>query len=184
MIFFQDLFNTRNMFASEHLLSKVSKCISDEENEKLKAKFTKEEIRVALKGMGPIKASSDDGFAALFFQQYWHIVGSQVTHFYLQILNDHNDVATLNVMNIILIPKIPHPFSMANFRPISLCNMLYKMIVTAIGNRFQRVLENCINIAQSAFVLGKLIFDNSCGIRNNAHSGKNGWEGKAIWFSS
>lgn len=50
------------------------------------AKYTEEEIWVALKGMGPIKAPRDDGFL-IFFQQYWHIVGYEVTYYYLEFLN-------------------------------------------------------------------------------------------------
>ncbi|KAH1081511.1 hypothetical protein J1N35_021272 [Gossypium stocksii] len=48
---------------------------------------------------------------------------------------------------------------MVNFRPIILCSVVYKMIANAIANRFQKVLELCINKAQSVFVSGRLISD-------------------------
>ncbi|KAH1114164.1 hypothetical protein J1N35_007542 [Gossypium stocksii] len=46
-----------------------------------------------------------------------------------------------------------------NFRPISLCMVFYKIISKAIVNRFQKVLDLCIDSAQSGFVLKKLITD-------------------------
>lgn len=66
----------------------------------------------------------------------------------------------LNVTNIVLIPKTSHPTNMENFRPISLCNVLYKVIAKVVVNRFQHVLDACIDNAQSAFVPRCLITSN------------------------
>ncbi|KAA3471029.1 reverse transcriptase [Gossypium australe] len=65
-----------------------------------------------------------------------------------------------NVTNIVLIPKIPHPMNLANFRLISLCTVLYKMVSKVVANHFQIALDVCVYDAQSAFVSGLLIFDN------------------------
>lgn len=45
---------------------------------------------------------------------------------------------------------------MSNFRPVSLCNVLYKLI----AKHFHKVLDVCIDLAQSAFVPRRLISDN------------------------
>ncbi|KAH1114010.1 hypothetical protein J1N35_007388 [Gossypium stocksii] len=49
---------------------------------------------------------------------------------------------------------------MTQFRPISLCNMLYKILAKAIANQLRGIIGKCIDNAQSAFVLGRLISDN------------------------
>lgn len=56
--------------------------------------------------------------------------------------------------------KINNSMALANFRPISLCNVIYKLIVKIIAIHFQSVLDDCIDKAQSAFVSKRLISDN------------------------
>ncbi|KAA3475195.1 reverse transcriptase [Gossypium australe] len=119
-----------------------------------------EEVRIALKGMRPTMAPGPDGFPAMFFQKYWHIVGKEVLRYYLGVLNKGLEVDSANTTNIVLIPKIPKPTSLVNFRPISLCTVLYKIVAKTIANRLQDVMGTCIDEVQSAFVPGRLISDN------------------------
>lgn len=134
--------------------------MDDDDNEKLLTLFTEEEVWRAFKDMGPVKAPGIDRFPALFYQRFWHIVGKDVSSFYLDVLNSFKNFDQLNRTNIVLIPKIPNPTSVTNFRQISLCNVLYKAISKIITNRFRGVLSKCIDIYQSAFVSGRLITDN------------------------
>ncbi|KAA3482707.1 reverse transcriptase [Gossypium australe] len=64
-----------------HLLQGIEGSISPEINDSLQTAFTEEDVLVALKGMRPTKAPRPDGFPALFFQRYWHIVGREVSDF-------------------------------------------------------------------------------------------------------
>lgn len=114
----------------------------------------------ALKQMGPSKAPRPDGMAPLFFQSYWPCVGKSISIVVINVLNIGIFTPYLNHTFISLIPKKKNYMKVADFRPISLCNVIYKLIAKVIGTRLKRVLPYIISDSQSAFVHGRLIIDN------------------------
>lgn len=65
--FFHNLFSTSETGDMEHILSGVDRCISNELNAILTARYTIDKIYAALKRMRPTKAPRIDGFSTLFF---------------------------------------------------------------------------------------------------------------------
>ncbi|KAL5773786.1 hypothetical protein ACOSQ2_013710 [Xanthoceras sorbifolium] len=94
--------------------------VSPAMNRALDGKFSAVEVHAALKQMHPSKALGLDGIPALFYHKNWKVV--------------------------VLILKIPQAQHMTDFRPISLCNVLYKIIA--------KTLANCLRL-----VLGQIILD-------------------------
>ncbi|KAA3469488.1 reverse transcriptase [Gossypium australe] len=99
--------------------------------------------------MTPIKASRLDGLLTLFFQKYWHTVGQDIGAFCLEVLNGGTSLKEINRTHIVLIPKITNQTSLGL--------VLFKIISKIVVNQFQNVLNECIDEAQSAFVLRRLI---------------------------
>lgn len=88
-------------------------------------------------------------------------MGKDVCNFYLHILNDGGSLSEINDTNIVLIPKQCNPQNMTNFRPISLCNMLFKIISKVLVNRLQKIMPHYIDEGQNIVVPSQLITDNA-----------------------
>ena len=98
--------------------------------------------------------------SAIFFHNYWYIVGTNITNMVLNVLNSNAPMAEINKTNISLIPKTKHPTRMTELCPISLCNVTYKLISKVLANRLKTVMPSIISENQGAFTTERLISDN------------------------
>ena len=147
--------------------------MTKEMNDTLISEFTKEEIVSANKQMHPTKAPGPDGMPALFYKIFWHIIEHDVTKLCLSMLKGQSQFHEINQTHIILIPKVKNPKHISQFRPINLCNVVYKIIAKVLANRLKVVLPECISNTQSAFFPDKLITDNALVAFELFHTFKN-----------
>ena len=87
-------------------------------------------------------------------------MGDAVVNLVLDFLNEGIMLPALNYTNIVLIPKVKNLDKMSDFRRISLCNVIYKIISKVLANKLKQLLLEIISLTYSAFVLGHLIIDN------------------------
>ena len=95
-----------------------------------------------------------------FFFKYWNIVGKYVCKmikaFFLERTLTQRDKQDF----ITLIPKLENLESTNHFRPISYCNVCYKIIAKILANREKQLLNKIISPLQGAFSPDILINDN------------------------
>jgi hypothetical protein len=158
--FYKNLFQTHAGHRYEELLHQVSPRVNAVMNEALMAAYNNEEIKKALDGMGDLKAPGSDGMPALFYKRFWDITGDDVVREVKSVLNGGAMPKGWNETVVVLIPKVPNPEKLKDLRPISLCNVVYKIASKVLSNRLKLVLPDIISLNQSAFVPGRLITDN------------------------
>ena len=66
----------------------------------------------------------------------------------------------LNHTFLTVIPKTPFPDEVIHFRPISLCNVIYKTISKILVNRLKPFMDSLISPFQNAFKKGRSISNN------------------------
>lgn len=119
-----------------------------------------QEIKDVLWSLKANKAPRPDGYSAGFFKCSWDIVGKEVTQAIRTFFEFGKLLSEVNSTIIALIPKVPKPEKVGDYRPISCCNTIYKCIAKIIVNRIKIVLPDLIDPVQSAFVKGRRISDN------------------------
>lgn len=122
---------------------------------------SKEEVTQVLHGMHPYKSLGPYVFQGIFFKQYWHIVGDDIYDLVKQAFCTWHFDSALAKTLIILIPKVDNPNSFKEFRPISLCNMVYKLITKVTVNRLRPMLDSIVSPYQNSFLPGRGTKDNA-----------------------
>ncbi|GKC89077.1 protein LAZ1 [Tanacetum coccineum] len=102
---------------------------------------TNEEIKSAMFDIGDEKAPGPDGFTSIFFKKGWSVVGDDICNAVHDFFSNGQILKEINHTFLALIPKVPTPIRVNDYRPIS----WIKEVVS----------EN-----QSAFISGRRISDN------------------------
>jgi len=125
--FYQDLFMAQTDLEPELVCQHVPRKVSEAMCDILEQPFLPEEVEKALFQMGPSKAPGPDSFTAGFFQRHWALVKESVISAVLGFLNGGEMSNEVNKTVLVLIPKVSNPQELTQFRPIALCNVLYKI---------------------------------------------------------
>jgi hypothetical protein len=181
--YFSELFTSTAGTRVEELLEHVDPRVTPVMNEMLCKEYTAQEVKEALDSIGDLKAPGPDGMHAIFYKRFWDVVGDKVTQEVLNVLRGGMMPAEWNDTSVVLIPKVKNPDCMKDLRPISLCNVVYKLISKVLANRLKKILDEIISPNQSAFVPGRLITDNILLAYECTHYMKNKRRGKDVYVA-
>lgn len=134
--------------------------LSEEEKDNLIKDVTYDEIKAGLWSLKAFKSPRADGLHVGFFQIFWHEVNESICKEVGSIFSSGVMPEYLNRTLIALVPKCQNPKTINSYRPISLCNMIYKVVTKIIVTRIRPLLSNLISSVQADFVPGRRGLDN------------------------
>uniref|UniRef100_A0A2N9I518 Reverse transcriptase domain-containing protein n=1 Tax=Fagus sylvatica TaxID=28930 RepID=A0A2N9I518_FAGSY len=178
--YYQELFTVAPLEGVDAILKGIQPRVTNEMNMKLTCQFIELDVTTAMKQMAPLKAPGPNGMPPIFYQSYWHVVSEDMAAAVLSCLNSGKIPASLNHSYVTLIPKTKSPEKVTENRPISLCNVVYKLISKVLANRLKKVLPHVVSETQSAFVPGRMITDNVLIAFETLHHMHNQRSGKVV----
>jgi len=128
-------------------------------NRELMKAISEEELKEVLGSFQKDKSPGPDGWTIEFFLDLFEFLGSDL----LAVIEDSRVSgripASFNSTFIALIPKSDNAESLNEYRPISLCNCIYKIISKVLARRMKRILSNNISAEQFGFLEGRQIHE-------------------------
>ncbi|XP_027077095.1 uncharacterized protein [Coffea arabica] len=158
--YFKCLFTDESYAQSFETLEVIPRLISSHDNVMLEKIPSKEEVKLVVFSMDGDSAAGPDGFSGKFFTFAWDIVAEDVYAAVISFFCGEVLPRSISSTSIVLIPKLQSPQDFTQFRPISLCNFINKVISKILSDRLSRLLPKIISPQQSGFVRGRHISDN------------------------
>lgn len=152
------------------MLNNIPKVLGMEENDKLKEKVSKEEVKNLVSSMKSFKASGPDGFSPTFFQHFLEEIKNELIWATKDIIRIGKFLKRINKTFLVLVPKIQSPKTLSDLRLISLCNTIYKVFSKVLVNRIKPFLDKVIGSPQKGFVLGQIFLDTMISTHEIIHS--------------
>ncbi|CAA7395907.1 unnamed protein product [Spirodela intermedia] len=121
---------------------------------------TGEEIKEVVFSMSRHYAPGPDGFPVDFYVSCWDIVGTDLIKAIKEIFRHKVFTRSWKTTFFALISKVTTPTSFRDFRPISLCNVCYKVVSKIVIRRLSSFFDRLISPEQCRFVKGRYIHDN------------------------
>lgn len=162
--FFKDLFGSApSALTSEDcatIQSLTSFRCSSEIHNQLEAPVSAADIKAGFFALPSNKSPGPDGYTAEFFRRTWSFIGPCLIAAVQEFFTSGKLLNQWNSTSVTLVPKKPSSDQLKDFRPISCCNAIYKVISKILARRLEHILPLWISPSQSAFVQGRLLTEN------------------------
>lgn len=115
---------------------------------------------IAVQQMASNKSSGPDGLTSEFLKKHWQLLKTDILVLIEKFYDNDLDFHSINRANVIFIPKKPTAESLTDYRPISVVNLIPKLISKLLANRLAKFLPDLISTFQTGFVRGRQITEN------------------------
>lgn len=133
--------------------------VEEEYVEDLNDLVSAEELEGVLKWFKKDKSPGPDGWTIEFYLAFFDVLGQDLLGVVEESRTTGSIYHAINSTFIALIPKSDSPASFDDYRPISLCNCLYKIISKTIANRLRPILSRSIAPQQFSFLESRQIHE-------------------------
>ncbi|KAG7558113.1 Reverse transcriptase domain [Arabidopsis suecica] len=121
---------------------------------------TVEEIRDTVASMPKNKAPGPDGFPVEFIWEAWDVVGLDLVKAVQSFFTSGFLPRNYNATAITLIPKIQGADKLSQFRPVSCCTTVYKVIARLLKQKLKLFISDAVQGNQVGFVQGRHLCEN------------------------
>lgn len=108
-----------------------------------------------------INWKQENGLRPYFYQEYWYEISHSVITFCKKVFSQGCIPEEINNTYLCLIPKQRHAAKVTHFRPIILCNTIYRIITKIIVNHIKPYLSKIIGLTQASFLKRHKAVDNA-----------------------
>ncbi|XP_074319503.1 uncharacterized protein LOC141656489 [Silene latifolia] len=161
LAYYQKLLGTQNSTDPVNVaVVRRGPCCSEDHWSILAKPVTCSEVKACFFSIPSCKSPGPDGYNSKFYKDAWDVIGDEVCAAIINFFDSGQLLSQVNATVITLIPKNDRPTSVVHYRPISCCNVLYKVISKILCARLALVLPDIISKNQVAFVKGRSILEN------------------------
>ncbi|PKU59129.1 Putative ribonuclease H protein [Dendrobium catenatum] len=157
--YFQELYNPSPSSFSNLDAFPIGNIVTDLQSNLLISPILEDEIKKAIFKGSSNSSPGPDGFNYHFYKATWHIIGPQLCNairfFFLKGYLPNGIKATA----LAIIPKHRNASTISEYRPISLCNTLYKIMAKIIASRLISIMPSIVKNTQAGFIKSRISTD-------------------------
>ena len=154
-------FSRDDLFKRDIVWSRIQSRVSIQLSECLLKPLSPQETLKAAKTLATDVCPGLDWLGVQWYIKHWDLIGEGLTKAYQQILDSGNMPQDWNEGLMYIIPKSSGQLEeLQNWRPITLLNVIYKILAKMIARCLQPYLSELIHVSQTGFMQERSIFDN------------------------